>query len=118
MLLVLKEVATILPLILNAILDIVPALIRAIVRFLTQFMPDSVYAYADMAAAEAAVNEQQETGTAAAGQGQRYPTDVMRSSNGNENINLYMYGDLVMPNVSDGSDAGDFVDQLKLLASN
>ena len=117
-LLVLKEVATILPLILNAILDIVPALIRAIVRFLTQFMPDSVYAYADMAAAEAAVNEQQETGTAAAGQGQRYPTDVMRSSNGNENINLYMYGDLVMPNVSDGSDAGDFVDQLKLLASN
>ena len=117
-LLVLKEVATILPLILNAILDIVPALIRAIVRFLTQFMPDSVYAYADMAAAEAAVTEQQEGGSTAMGQGQRYPTDAMSSSNGNENINLYMYGDLVMPNVSDGSDASDFVDQLKLLASN
>lgn len=40
----------------------------------------------------------------------------MRTSNGNENINLYMYGDLVMPNVSDGSDADDFVTQLKLLA--
>lgn len=117
-LLVLKEVATILPLILNAILDIVPALIRAIVRFLTQFMPDSVYAYADMAAAEAAVSEQQSGGSTAMGQGQRYPTEAMSNSSGNENINLYMYGDLVMPNVSDGSDANDFVDQLKLLASS
>lgn len=117
-LLVLKEVATILPLILNAILDIVPALIRAIVRFLTQFMPDSVYAYADMASAEAAVTEQQEGGSTAMGQGQRYPTDAVSSNSANENINLYMYGDLVMPNVSDGSDASDFVDQLRLLASS
>lgn len=115
-LLVLKEVATLLPLVIAAIMDIVPALIRAIVRFLTQFMPDSVFAYADMAAAEDAVREQQEGGATAQGQGRRYPSDAMRTSNGNENINLYMYGDLVMPNVSDGSDADDFVTQLKLLA--
>lgn len=115
--LVLKEVATILPLILAAILDIVPALIRAIVRFLTQFMPDSVFAYADMAAAEAAVAEQQEGGSIAQGQGQRYPTDAVSTGSANAPVNLYMYGDLVMPNVSDGSDANDFVDQLKLLAS-
>ncbi|QOP65352.1 tape measure protein [Gordonia phage Diabla] len=116
-LLVLKEVATLLPLILAAIMDIVPALIRAIVRFLTQFMPDSVFAYADMAAAEAAVVEQQEGGQVAMGQGQRYPTDAMSTSSGNESITLNMYGDLVMPNVSDGSDANDFVEQLKLLAA-
>lgn len=117
-LLALKAVATILPLVLAAILDIVPALIRAIVRFLTQFMPDSVYAYADMASAEAAAQEQYEGGPTAQGQGQRYPTDAMRNESGNDSINLYMYGDLVMPNVSDGSDANDFIDQLKLLASN
>lgn len=116
--LILKELATLLPLILAAILDIVPALIRAIVRFLTQFMPDSVYAYADMAAAEAAVTEQQGGGDVAMGQGQRYPTDAMSTSSGNAPITMNMYGDLVMPNVSDGSDAGDFVDQLRLLASN
>ncbi|QAX94631.1 tape measure protein [Gordonia phage Harambe] len=115
-LLVLKEVATLLPLILAAILDIVPALIRAIVRFLTQFMPDSVFAYADMAAAEAAVQEQQEGGATAMGQGQRYPTDAMSTASGNESITLNMYGDLVMPNVSDGSDASDFIDQLRILA--
>ncbi|QAY03987.1 tail length tape measure protein [Gordonia phage Sombrero] len=116
-LLVLKEVATLLPLILAAIMDIVPALIRAIVRFLTQFMPDSVFAYADMAAAEAAVTEQQAGGAVAMGQGQRYPTDAMSTTSGNESITLNMYGDLVMPNVSDGSDANDFVEQLKLLAA-
>ncbi|QSL99670.1 tape measure protein [Gordonia phage Austin] len=115
-LLAVKAVATLLPLVIAAIMDIVPALIRAIVRFLTQFMPDSVFAYADMAAAEDAVREQQEGGATAQGQGRRYPSDAMRTSNGNENINLYMYGDLVMPNVSDGSDADDFVTQLKLLA--
>ncbi|AUE22142.1 tail length tape measure protein [Gordonia phage BirksAndSocks] len=115
--LVLKEVATLLPLILAAIMDIVPALIRAIVRFLTQFMPDSVFAYADMAAAEAAVTEQQAGGAVAMGQGQRYPTDAMSTTSGNESITLNMYGDLVMPNVSDGSDANDFVEQLKLLAA-
>ncbi|QAY16664.1 tape measure protein [Gordonia phage FelixAlejandro] len=115
--LVLKEVATLLPLILAAIMDIVPALIRAIVRFLTQFMPDSVFAYADMAAAEAAVTEQQAGGAVAMGQGQRYPTDAMSTASGNESITLNMYGDLVMPNVSDGSDANDFVEQLKLLAA-
>lgn len=116
--LILKTLAVMLPLILAAILDIVPALIRAIVRFLTQFMPDSVYAYADMASAEAAVQEQFDDGTVAQGQGRRYPTDAMRTDDGNAPVNLYMYGDLVMPNVSDGSDANEFVDQLKLLASS
>ncbi|WIC40014.1 tape measure protein [Gordonia phage Dakiti] len=116
-LLAFKTIATMLPLILAAIMDIVPALIRAIVRFLTQFMPDSVFAYADMAAAEAAVTEQQAGGEVAMGQGQRYPTDAMSTASGNESITLNMYGDLVMPNVSDGSDANDFVEQLKLLAA-
>ncbi|UTN91185.1 tape measure protein [Gordonia phage PokyPuppy] len=116
-LLAFKTIATMLPLILAAIMDIVPALIRAIVRFLTQFMPDSVFAYADMAAAEAAVTEQQGGGEVAMGQGQRYPTDAMSTSSGNESITLNMYGDLVMPNVSDGSDANDFVEQLRLLAA-
>ncbi|AKJ71708.1 putative tape measure protein [Tsukamurella phage TIN2] len=112
-----KTVATLAPLILAAIMDIVPALIRAIVRFLTQFMPDSVFAYADLAAAENAVLEQQEGGEVAQGQGRRYPTEAMVSPSGNAPVNLFIYGDLEMPNVSDGSDANEFVDQLRLLAS-
>lgn len=116
---ILKEIFTILPLIIAAILDIVPSLIRAIVRFLTQFMPDSVFAYADMAAAEEAVRNQQEGGDVAQGQGQRYPTDAMStSSQSNKNITLNVYGDLSMPNITNGDDAQDFVDQLTLLAGN
>ncbi|UJD20664.1 tape measure protein [Gordonia phage Niagara] len=115
--LALKAVGTLLPLILAAILDIVPALIRAIVRFLTQFMPDSVYAYADMAAAEAAVQNQQDTGETAMGQGQRYPTAQSTNVQGNAPINIYVYG-VELPNITDGDDASEFVDQLKLLAAN
>ena len=103
--------------ILAAILDIVPALIKAIVRFLTQFMPDSVYAYADMAAAEAAVQEQQDSGQVAMGQGQRYPVAQSTNVQGNAPVNIYVYG-VELPNITDGDDASEFVDQLKLLAAN
>lgn len=115
--LILKAVGTLLPLILSAILDIVPALIRAIVRFLTQFMPDSVYAYADMAAAEEAVRNQQDGGPVAMGQGQRYPVAQSNNVQGNAPVNIYVYG-VELPNITDGDDASDFVNQLKLLAAN
>lgn len=117
--LILKALATLLPLILNAILDIVPAIIRAIIRFLTKFMPDSVFAYADMASAEAAVKEQQGGGATAQGQGQRYPTDAMRDKNkANSTVNLNVYGDLSFPNISNGDDAEDFIYNLKVLSGS
>lgn len=56
---ILQAIFTILPLIINAIMDIVPALIKAIIKFITQFMPDSVYAYDTLEAAEKAAAENQ-----------------------------------------------------------
>lgn len=116
---ILQSIFTLLPMIIQAIMEIVPALIKAIMRFFTQFMPDSVYAYEDMAAAEAAVKTQLEGGPVAMGQGQRYPVQQpVQSTQTNQTVSLNVYGDLVMPNVTNTDGAQTFADNLKLIASN
>jgi TP901 family phage tail tape measure protein len=116
---ILQGIFTILPLIIDAIIEIVPALIKAIMKFLTQFMPDSVYAYEDLASAEAAVNTQLGGGAVAMGQGQRYPTTTtVQAPNTNAPLNINIYGDLTMPNVTNETGAQTFADQLVMIASN
>ena len=111
--LALKAIATILPLILNAIMDIVPAMIESIISFFTKFEPDSVYAYGSYDAANQAASEN----VSALRNGATAPsfttTTVQQQQ---QSYNFHIYGDMLMPNVTNETGAKNFVDDLLSLA--
>lgn len=111
--LALKAIATILPLILNAIMDIVPAMIESIISFFTKFEPDSVYAYGSYDAANQAASEN----VSALRNGATAPsftTTTVQQQQQSYNFNIY--GDVLMPNVTNETGAKNFVDDLLSLA--
>lgn len=109
---ILKEIFTLLPLILDAIMDIVPILIKSLIMFITQFMPDSVYAYDTYEAAnEAATKHEDDIRKGASGP--NYQTPV-QNVNQNETINIHVYQ--VDVNADSPDSADEFILNLQSLA--
>lgn len=109
---ILKEIFTILPLVIQAIMDIVPALIQAIIMFITQFMPDSVYAYDTYDSANQAVQDNE----GAIRQGASAPYFVppaQNTQNQNPTTNVYVYEVNVTADSPDSAD--QFVTNLQTL---
>ncbi|ADD80808.1 tape measure protein [Rhodococcus phage ReqiDocB7] len=115
---ILQAIFTILPMVISAIVEIVPTLIKSIMRFFSSFMPDSVFSYEDMAAAAEAVTKNEQAikdGTYLASRGVNQPGYAIENP-ANQNVNINIYGDLVMPNVKNGDDADSFINNVTDLA--
>ncbi|URG17392.1 tape measure protein [Rhodococcus phage Mbo2] len=115
---ILQGIFTLLPLIINAIVDIVPTLFGALLNFFNKFMPDSVYAYDSMEAAQDAVvkNETALKSGASAPSFVVPTTNPVTQQNTNETVTINVYG-LELPNVTSGADATTLVSNLKTLAA-
>lgn len=115
----LKNIFTMLPLIINAIVEIVPALIGAIIKFLSKFMPNSTFAYDTLDAANKAVTDNE----AALKAGATAPnfvipknTTIQGAAPANETVTINIHGGLIMPNVTKPEDASGLINNIKILA--
>lgn len=108
--LILKEILTLLPLIINAIMDIGPAIIESLIAYFTKFEPDSVYSYGTYDAANQAVNDN----LTAIQNGATAPS-FETVQQGNQEVNFTIMGD-VNVNADSSTTAESFLDNLLGLA--
>lgn len=112
---ILTGIFTILPQIIQAIVEIVPAMIKALIELVTRFMPDSVYAYESLEAAEKAAQQNRE----AILQGASAPyfeVPVVQQQNTNSPVTINVASVTVEAKDSDSADK--FVSNLLTLAGN
>lgn len=111
----LQAIFTILPMIIQAILDIVPAMIRSLYNLFTKFMPDSVYAYDSLEAAEKAAT-QNEDAIRQGASGPNFEKPVSQQYNSNAPVTIHVAS--VTVEAKDQNSADQFVSNLQVLAGN